>query len=197
MTPDTPYLFVEIWWPKKAPYNHPAHGWPTIIGDFVKPLVAAHPGMRIWFLREGPWWQLCFAADDLKAANDTMRKVARKLGFSIKRYIRGSTLGGALGGTRWVSRAKQGTKAERQRSYLLTEACHGVCGAYTDTLVKRGKYWVVEAPECTRQNPHGNLFESFTHLVANITDARFDVRVQVRTGWMHEGWQNAQVTCHL
>ncbi len=197
MTLSDPYLFVEIWVPKRAPYNHVTHGWSTIVGDFVKPLVAAHPGIRVWFLREGPWWQLCFAALDLVAANQTIRRIARQKRFSIKRYIRGSTLGGALGGSRWLPRAKQGKKAERQRSCLLTEACHAVCSVYLDSLVKRGKYWVVESPQCARQNPHGNLFESFMHLVANISDAQFDVKLQVRTGWMHEGWKDAKVTCHL
>jgi hypothetical protein len=192
-----PYLFVEIWVPKRAPYNHPEHGWPTIVGDFVKPLADAHPDMRIWFLREGPWWQLCFAASDLHAANKTMRDIARRRGFTIKRYIRGSNLGEALAGSRWLPRRKQKTCAEKRRSYLLTDACHAVCAVYMDSLVRRGRHWVVERPQCNRQNPHGNLFESFMHLVANLSDAQFDVQFKVRTRWMHDDWKELKATCHL
>ncbi len=200
MTPSTPYLFVEIWVPKRAPYNT-EHGWPCIVGDFVKPIADENPGLIIWFLQEGPWFQVCFAHPtgrySFQAVWDTMRRVAKQKGFHIKRYIRNSTLGGALGGSRWMPTAKQGSAAEGERSLLLARACHAVCAVYLNSLVKKGKRWVVEKPECTRQNPHGNLFESFMHLVANISEARFDVELQVRTRWMHGGWQKTKAVCHL
>lgn len=201
MTPSSPYLFVEIWVPKCKPYNDPKFGWPSIVGDFVKPLVKIYPDLLVWFLQEGSWWQLCFAYGGpfhLKDVNETMKKIANKKGFKIKRYIRNSTLGGALGGSRWLPVAKQGTKAEAQRSFLLTQACHAVCAVYLDTLIKKGNHWEVQSPECKKQNPHGNLFESFTHLVANITEAKFDVKFEVRTGWMaKEEKQEVKATCHL
>jgi hypothetical protein len=130
-----------------------------------------------------------------------MRNIARARGFHIKRYIRGSTLGGALGGSRWNAVSEQGRPNEGVRSLLLAQACHAVCAVYMNTLVREGRgksrHWEVGRPECTKQNPHGNLFESFMHLVANITDAQFDVQIQARTRWMHDGWQKTSVTCHL
>lgn len=206
MSPSTPYLFVEIWVPKRAPYNT-AHGWPCIVGDLIKPIVDAHPDALIWFLQEGPWLQLCFGPDfnvntywsaqRLEEIRKTMVKVARAKGFHIKRYIRNSTLGGALGGSRWMPAAKQGTPAEGERSLLLAQACHAACAVYLHSLVKKGKLWQVEKPQCDRQNPHGNLFESFMHLLANISEARFDVELLVRTRWMHDGWQKTKTVCHL
>lgn len=209
MTPDTPYLFVEIWVPKRAPYNHAVHGWPSIVGDFVKPLADAYPGSRIWALQEGRHFQICFAAPrafvpeggkrfiglvDMQLA---MREIARKRRFQIKRYIYGSTLGGALAGSRWLPVRKQRRPAEKRRSFLLTRACHAVCAVYLDSLVRKGNHWVVESPQCQKQNPHGNLFESFMHLCANLSEARFDVQLKVRTRWMHDDWQDAKVICHL
>jgi hypothetical protein len=207
VTPATPYLFVEIWVPKRAPYNHSVHGWPTIIGDFVKPLVAAHPDMLVWFLQEGPHWQLCFgpsgsldcalAIKTLEYMRRTMVVIAKERGFHIKRYIRGSTFGGALAGSRWMPAKKQKRPEEQQRSFLLARACHAVCAVYMDTLVRKGNHWVVESPQCKKQNPHGNIFESFMHLCANLSGAKFDVQLKVRTRWMHGDWQEAKAVCHI
>jgi hypothetical protein len=233
MTPATPYLFFEIWVPKRAPYSGPrndkdrlaeSYSWPSIVGDFVKPLVERWPDSLWWQVQEGPFYQVCVAPwtrwsplheDPERYAKEVERSVrahCKTTGFRMKRLLRG-TLGTALAGDRWnrcsydLCRSKEEAQRQEARSVLLVQTMDRVCRLYMDTLVKvphrrvkRGQpthHWVTEV-NGSRQNPHGNIFESLMHLLANTGEPRFDVKVQVNTPWMRENpLPNAKLTCHL
>lgn len=151
-----------------------------------------------WFVQEGRWFQLCFAANDAIGINRMERKVrviCKKKGFTTKRLIRG-TLGGALGGQRWVATTDIGTPAERKRSAILVDLMHKVCMLYIDNLVKnKAGVWAFERND-DPQNPHHNVFESLMHLIANVSNVKFDVHMLVRTVWM-PGYQQMKATCNL
>lgn len=220
----TPYRFVEIWVPtnRKGRYTNPAHGWATLTAEFIAPLRAAlddrmPPGTELLFhaLREGRHFQITWTSNDLWDGSstrwpdyDVLRAHCKRHGFRIKRMLRGGIAGGGLGGTRWNP---PGTSlpAVYRRSCQLLRLMDSVFSLYSESLVpvygpvlKRGKtprvdHWKVEAPECDRQNPHGSLFESAVHLIANAAEPRFDVMVTARTRWMHEGGFTASLPCHL
>ncbi len=194
--PDLPYRFYEFWVPKHGVFKDETNLWTNIVGAFIRPIVAGEPGLVYWFVQEGRWFQFCFAStrpDDIAAK---IRRIQRDIKIKTKRILKGD-VGGALGGTRWVSAPRlKNRRTERERSAHMLDACHAYCALYVHSLEKRGKHWLTEISGDTRQNPHGNLFESFMHLVANTTQAQFDIRVTARTGWMQEA-QSAKVTCHL
>lgn len=194
MSPSTPYLFYEIWVPKRAPYQGP-HGWPSICGDFLRPIMASISPYEdlAWIAQEGRWFQLCVATPNPREVARLIRYQCKVAGFRVRRILRGGTLGGALGGPRWNHPSRLGTQAEAERSVRLVQAMHCVCQLYVDSLVRvqtgKGRkvayHWQVE-PNLDRQNPHGSFMESFMHLVANVSEARFDLLMDVRTGWMPE-----------
>ncbi len=214
--PDTPYLFYEIHVPRRRPYwdvkprkgqPEPAQSWPSIVGDFCLPLLAEHADSLVWHVQEGSHFQICFATIWPKEVEASVRHHAKLTGFRVKRLLRGHA-GGALGGQRWNPTRLLGTEQEAFRSIKLLRTLDALCRLYADTLIqvpavkKRGKvvtpgYWYAEAPEDTRQNPFGSIFESFTHLVANTTEARFAAYIDVRTGWMHEGPMRVSLPLHL
>lgn len=199
ITPKTPYLFIEIWVPRRAPYNR-ADCWSCIIGDFIKPVMDALPTALIWYVREGKHLQLCIATSERAKALRLVKRVATLTRFRVKRVLPG-TVGGALAGTRWMSAAKIGTPAEGARSILMLRAMDAVCRLHLNTLVPVVNpvdgypTWRYEQNADARQNPHGSLFESFTHLIANATEAQFTIHLMARTGWMD--WAPAQVTANL
>lgn len=212
MIPADTYLFYEFWVPKRAPYNGsftikgvPSVGWPSIVGDFIAPMVLSlerHEYLHLcWFVQEGPHFQVCIATDPgcRLQIEKGVRAHCKKTDFKMKRLLRGD-LGGALAGDRWNHPRRFGTASEKARSVLLVETLDRLCRLYIDTLVKRHKgkthYWVTEQ-NGSRQNPHHNLFESFHHLVANISEAQFDAIISVRTTWMREPVEPTRVRCHL
>lgn len=206
ITPATPYLFIEIHVPKLAPYNVPDTGWPCIVGDVCKPIAEALPDALVWWVQEGAHFQLCIAWHDRVAAEHIVKSVTKQRGFKVKRILRGKA-GGGLAGTRWMAAANIGTAREGKRSLLMLRTMDAVCRLYVDTLVLApipgnrrsiaGKpaRWYTELNADTRQNGHGQLFESLMHLIANSTQARFTIHLLARTGWMD--WAPAQVTANL
>lgn len=198
ITPVTPYLFIEIWVPKRIPYNG-AGGWPCIVGDFVKPVMAALPTALVWTVQEGPFWQLCVAHPSRATAERVVRRVAKSTRFRIKRILHGKA-GGGLAGTRWMTQRAIGTPVEGDRSILMLRAMDAICRLYVSTLVgirqaDKTVRWTTEVNADARQNPYGSLFESLMHLIANTTGARFTIHLLARTGWMD--WAPAQVTANL
>jgi hypothetical protein len=206
ITPSTPYLFIEIWTPKLAPYNDDAIGWPCIVGDFCKPIAEELPAALVWWVREGPWFQLCIAWHDRARAEEIVKSVAKRRGFKIKRILPG-VAGGGLAGTRWLAAANIGKAREGERSILMLRTMNAICRLYADTLVlaplpsnRRGvagkpARWYTELNADPRQNAHGQLFESLMHLIANSTGAQFTIHLMARTSWMD--WAPTQVTANL
>lgn len=195
ITPLTPYRFYEVWVPKRAPYSDPSTQWASILGEWVLPIVIKHGGdMTWWCVREGRWIQFCFASENPAPIETTIRSVCKAKRFTVKRVLRTGTAGGALGGERWCAPDLIGTLAERQRSVMLLRLMNEVCSLQLHSLTKRGKVWGVERNK-DRQNPHGNLFESLMHLIANVTGAQFHVHLMARTVWTD--WAPAKVTLHL
>lgn len=194
--PNLPYRFYEFWVPKHGVFKDETNLWTNIIGSFVRLIVADEPDLVYWFVQEGRWFQFCYASAEPERIAAKIRVIGRATRIKTKRILKGD-VGGALGGTRWVSaRRLKDVRLARERSALMLDACHAYCSLYLHSLEKRGKNWLTEISGDTHQNPHGNLFESFMHLVANTTQAQFDIRVTARTGWMQEA-QSAKVTCHL
>ena len=202
---NTPYLFYEIWVPKKDLYRHPIYGWPSIVGDLIRPLYTVEPDepTLIWYLQEGPWLQLCICPSNLlgldvltiKEWKAIVKRRCVKHGFRIKRLRSDWTIGSALGGDRWNCKTRLKNKPKQfERSIWLCTLMHYACLVYADSLVQveasgKGKkrvpaHWEVEK-NCSKQNPHGNLFESVMHLLANMSEAKFDVMLTARTRWMH------------
>ena len=116
ITPETPYLFIEIWTPKRPPYNAEETGWPCIVGDFCKPILDHFSKALVWFVREGPWFQLCVAYPDAAKAEKIVRDVAKRRGFRIKRILPGVAGGGLAGGSASV-------ELPAARSLASTAAC--------------------------------------------------------------------------
>ena len=198
---NTPYLFVEIWVPKSELYRHPVYGWPSIVGDLIRPLYEVEPyqSTLIWYLQEGPFLQLCICPNPgalaIKEWTAIVRERCKESGFRIKRLISNWTIGSALGGDRWNCKARLRNKPKQfERSIWICKMMHYACLIHSDTLVKveasgRGKkkvsaHWEVEKNE-SKQNPHANLFESVMHLLANMSEAKFDVVLTARTRWMN------------
>lgn len=199
MNPKTPYRFYEIWVPKRPTYSEDnPHRWPALIGNFILPIVFDKPELLYWFVQEGPWFQFCFATDDavlMKNTEKKIRQVCKERKFRTKKIIR-DTLGSALGGPRWVEKEKIGTDREAFRSFLMVQSCSAVCRLYLDSLKFDEKTgWTTELNDDERQNPHKSFFESFMHLIANITEAQFDLNIDVRTNWMP--YRRMKVPCHL
>lgn len=191
-----PYRFYEFWVPRHGVYRDETHLWTNIVGSFIKLIVEDEPDLIYWFVQEGRWFQMCWAHVDPERIARKVRAIQRRVGIKTKRILKGDT-GGALGGTRWVStRRLKSKRFECARSELMLRAMHGICALYVHSLEKRGAHWVTETSGDAKQNPHGNLFESFMHLVANTTGAQFDVKISARTGWMQDA-QSAKITCHL
>lgn len=204
MSPNTPYRFIEIWVPRRAPYSDPQHGWSSIVGDVVKPLMDHIPPFWmnqhpfVWALQEGPFVQVCYGTDGdgLLDLDSVLRTALALHRFRVKRRLRGSlTLGTALIGDRWnaPARLKRGGEAGQQRrSMYLCTIMDQVCRLYADTLIrvpgtkKALAYWRTET-NMSRQNPKGSVFESVMHLIANTAEPRFDVFLSGRTGWMNPG----------
>lgn len=217
MNAQSPYLFYEFWVPKRQPYYDcrvnkdrlaTSSAWPSICGDFIIPLldrIDKSFGMKplCWFVQEGPFFQICFSCPSFALIQWSkggilierlVREQCKISKFRTKRLLRGN-LGGALAGDRWNN--SFGTKKESNRSILMVDMMDKVCRLYLTTLIRRkNKTWMTEKNK-SRQNPHGNIFESVIHLLANISEAKFDVFVQAKTGWMHEGYQQSKVKCHL
>lgn len=194
--PNLPYRFYEFWVPKHGVFKDETNQWTNIIGSFIAPIVAGEPDLVYWFVQEGRWFQFCFASADPERIAAKIRRIQKTVRIKTKRILKGD-VGGALGGTRWLSVKRLKNKVfERQRSARMLDACHAYCALYLHSLEKRGKNWVTEISADAKQNPHGNLFESFMHLIANTTQAQFDIKIAARTGWMRET-QSAKITCHL
>ena len=206
ITPKTPYLFIEIWVPKLAPYNVEETGWPCIVGDVCKPIADELPDAYVWWVQEGRWFQFCIAYHDVVRAEALVKDVLKQRGFKTKRILRG-VAGGGLAGTRWMASHHIGRAKEGHRSILMLRTMDAICRLYADTLVlaplpgnRRGvarkpARWYTELNADSRQNPHGQLFESLMHLIANSTNARFTIHLMARTGWMD--WAPTQVTANL
>jgi hypothetical protein len=195
--PNTPYRFYEFWVPKHGVFKNETSQWTNIVGSFIKQIVDGENDLIYWFVQEGRWFQFCYASSRPDEIAAKIRGIQKKVGIRTKRILRGD-VGGALAGTRWLSKAGLRRKSfERARSVHMLRACHAYCALFLHSLEKRGKHWVTETSACTKQNPHGNLFESFMHLIANTTQAQFDVKVSIRTGWMRGEQPSARLTCHL
>lgn len=191
-----PYRFYEFWVPMHGIYKHSDALWTNILGTFIKPIVAGEPDLIYWFVQEGRWFQFCFASVEPNRIAAKIRAIQKRVRIRTKRILKGDT-GSALGGTRWVSTKRLLDKRlEHERSELMLRAMHGICSLYLHSLEKRGAHWQTEISGDTKQNPHGNLFESFMHLIANTTQARFDVQIRARTDWMQDV-QSTKITCHL
>lgn len=191
-----PYRFYEFWVPKYGVYKDEANQWTNLIGHFIKPIVENEPNLIYWFVQEGRWFQFCFASSEPERIAAKIRVIQKKMRIKTKRILKGDSAG-ALGGTRWVSTERLKDKViEAERSELMLRVCHSICKLFIHNLEKRGKNWLTEISGDLRQNTHGNLFESLMHLIANISQARFDVQLYARTGWMQE-YQQAKITCHL
>lgn len=206
ITAKTPYLFIEIHVPKRAPYNVDETGWPCIVGDVCKPVADELPTALVWWVQEGPWFQLCIAYPDREKAEKLVNDVTKRRGFKIKRILRG-VAGGGLAGTRWMAASNIGKAREGQRSIMMLRTMDAICRLYADTLVlaplptnRRGvagkpARWYTELNADSKQNAHGQLFESLMHLIANSTNARFTIHLMARTSWMD--WAPTQVTATL
>lgn len=191
-----PYRFYEFWVPRHGIYKDETNLWTNIVGSFIKDIVADETDLIYWFVQEGSWFQVCFAHPRPETIAHKIRAIQRRVKIKTKRILKGDT-GGALGGTRWVSTRRLKSKPfEQARSELMLRAMHGVCALYIHSLEKRGANWVTETSGDRKQNTHGNLFESFMHLVANTTQPQFDVYLSARTGWMQQA-QQTKVTLHL
>lgn len=191
-----PYRFYEFWVPTHGVYKNETTLWTNILGTFIKPIVDREPDLIYWFVQEGRWFQFCFAIAEPERIATKIRTIQKRVKIKTKRILKGDT-GSALGGTRWVSTKRLLDKTlENERSELMLRAMHGVCSLYLHSLEKRGAHWQSEISGDTKQNAHGNLFESFMHLIANCTQAQFDLKISARTGWMQEP-QSVKITCHL
>lgn len=197
---NTDYCFYEIFVPDRPRYKHAEHGWPNIVGDYIKVLFEPYQDDKViyWFLQEGTWFQICFASKDKnKEIEKRIASLNRKLKFKNKKIIRGK-LGTALGGPRWVKPAHFSTLFESNRSFLLADSLHKICKLYLNLLEKDDVYgvWKVETNTDTKQNVYGNIFESYMHLIANITQAKFPLDIYVRTPWMGT-LGSGRIPCHL
>lgn len=191
-----PYRFYEFWVPTHGAYKAESTLWTNILGMFIKPIVARESDLIYWFVHEGRWFQFCFASAEPERIAAKIRAIQKRVKIRTKRILKGDT-GSALGGTRWVSTKRLLNKVlEKERSELMLRAMYSICSLHIHSLEKRGTHWYTEVSGDTKQNPHGNLFESFMHLVANSTQAQFDLKISARTGWMQDP-QTTKITCHL
>jgi hypothetical protein len=175
----TPHRFYQFDNPTHAPFDQAATRWPTIVGRFFAPICRARGVDGFVFLDHGAAdIELRLACRDYKAVELKMDRLAQSLGIRRRpgTMTPGQTVGnGAFRGADWINpaREKQWVLA-RRRSELLFRFLHAGCALYLDTLEAHGDQF---RPEQINALPLHNLFERCQHLIANFSEAEFDVLV--------------------
>lgn len=178
-----PYRFHEFHTPSQPPFDNPRFLWPTLVGEFVVPIIRGEKNLLYWFCFHGADFQLCFVADNHNRIEEKIEAQKKRLGITSKtKPTEGARL--EFFGNRWLAQEKMGVKdVEEKRAELVLRFLHATCELLIDHLIKDGSYWRVER-NVDGQNPLGNGFESLAHLVANISQFQFDLLDGNRTAWM-------------
>jgi hypothetical protein len=173
--------------PTHPPFDKIDCWWPTVVGEFFRPIVTVSSVEAFVFLNHRGGEQndveLRFASQNFVQVESKMDQLMQQLGIIRKSVpTDGETVGrNAYHGTRWISDQKiHDADQARRRSELVFRFLHAGCALFLDCLVQDGAQWRIER-NTDRENPRGNIFESQLHLISNFSEARFDVYM-VQTG---------------
>jgi hypothetical protein len=163
-----PYYFQQFNLPIAAPFESDANRWPTCVGEFIKPLVAKHPGLKYWFSFYRDYFQLCFYTDKYAEILPDIETTMTPFGITWKRKPEAEdTLEGDCARDKFYTLV---TKDKRQRSLLVLDYFHAISALYIDQLIKRldGK-WEPEPNADLGNNCDGVIFQSLMHMLCNMT----------------------------
>lgn len=185
--------------PTHEPFNNPQLLWFTFVGEFIVPIVKGEKDLLYWFCRHPEDFQFCFVAEDYKSIEEKIEAQKKLCGITTWSPPTNDA-GLEFVGTRWLAKDRIATALMAEtRAELVLRFLHSTCELLIDNLVKDGPHWRLERNE-DKENPLGNSFESLLHLVSNISQAEFDVHVEVAYGteWMRPAITKMQsLRCHL
>lgn len=188
----TPHRFYQFAYPTHAPYfDLPDRRWPTIVGQFIAPLVR-HPAVKGFvFLDHYPKdFELRIAAKHYRSFEKHLANCATRLGIHPHPHTTtpGQTIGRhAYHGQRWLAdQRKPDWHAAQRRSELVFRFLHAGCELFIHSLVPDGHRWQIEINNEAKENPLKNVFESLCHQVANFSKAEFEVLLPTNAAGQHE-----------
>jgi hypothetical protein len=175
---NTAYRFHEFVMPTHDPFEPGQSQWPTIVAEFIAPVLSREADTLYWFLNHGADFQLCIASADYARVEAILEKRRLDMGIVPKSFpTNGATLATALGGSRWLADERNGDPAlSPKRSELLVRLLHACCNLYTHQLIQKGNHWFLEA-NTDENNPLGSSFESVFHLIGNLSQAEVEVQL--------------------
>src|SRR2546429_2928339 len=109
-----PYRFHEFHTPTQPPFNNPQLLWPTLVGEFIAPIVRAEKNLVYWFCFHRTDFQLCFVADDHKPIENKIETQKKQFGITSKtKPTDGARL--EFFGQRWLAQERMGVKEVEER----------------------------------------------------------------------------------
>lgn len=160
--------------------------WRSFLGEFVRPIADKFPDLLFWCSYYYSVAKFRVLSESQEVHDFITTRISDlKLGFNLEEEVN-ETLIGDLGNDRFVNQIRDEVAKQKRAELTLRFLCATV-RLHIDSLVPcEGQYWEHQPTPHAKENPHGNNFESLSHLVGNISRFEFDLIDGNRTVWQFQ-----------
>jgi hypothetical protein len=165
------YYSHVLHYPKQKPFDNPDLCWPSFIGQFIQPLVSAHPGLLYWFTNYGPFARFRIYTAEYEIIRPELEALRDKLGLMDKGEEKDLTLEADLGGARF--RGPNSYVSPQARALTILKALTAGANLILESICPHHDgYWEFEANGDPAQNPVSANRFSVLHLFHNMMDSK-------------------------